>query len=149
MNWIKITHQDLEIVLNKSQLEILKAAEFASPGRDIAESVISMAVSRIRAEISAGQANFLDPDHSRIPPELKECALSLALEALQARLPDMPMPSSISKRADLARETLARVAEGELPVSQPLYGIKTARKKGVSLLKSRRQNFSSKTMEGL
>lgn len=92
MNWIKITHQDLEISLNKSQLEILQAAEFASPGRDIAESVISMAVSRIRAEISAGQINSIDPDHSRIPPELKECALSLALEALQARLPDMPMP---------------------------------------------------------
>lgn len=149
MNWIKLTHQDLEIVLNKNQLEILKASEFSTPGHDITESIISSVVSRIRAEISAGQVNYLDPDHSKIPPELKECALSLALELLQARIPDIPMPSSISKRADLARETLTRVAEGKLPVSQPIYGIKTAKKRGVAILKSRKQNFSSQTMSGL
>ena len=139
----------MEAALNKPQLEILKAAELASPGRDISEDVIASVVSRIRAEISAGQINLLDADHSRIPPELKACALSLALEALQARLPDMPMPQPISKRADLARETLKRVAEGKLPVSRPICGIKTAQAKAASVVKSRRQNFSANTMEGL
>ncbi|MBR6389153.1 MAG: hypothetical protein IKS15_03440 [Opitutales bacterium] len=149
MNWIRITHSDLELVLNKPQLEILKAAELASPGRDIAESTISSVVSRVRAEISAGQINALDADHLKIPPELKDCALCLALEALQARIPDMPMPQAISRRADLARETLQRVADGRLPVTPPICGIKTAKAKGARVVKSRRQNFSSKTMEGL
>ena len=139
----------MELALNKPQLEILRAAELASPGRDIAEDAIAAVVSRIRAEISAGQISLLDADHSRIPPELKECAISLAVEALQTRLPDMPMPQPISKRADLARETLMRVAEGRLPVSRPICGIKTARAKDAKIVKNRRQNFTSNTMEGL
>ncbi len=149
MKWIKINHQDLELVLNKNQLEVLKASEFSSAGHDITSGIISSVTSRIRAEISAGQINYLDPDHSKIPPELKDCALSLILENLQARIPDMPMPTSIAKRADLARETLLRVAEGKLPISQPIYGIKTAKQKSGVVLKSRKQNFSSQTLSGL
>ena len=74
----------------------------------------------------------LAPDHSRIPPELKECALRLAAEALQTRLPQMELTERQCKLADIARETLARVARGELPIGEPLVGIRTGLpKKGV------------------
>lgn len=149
MNWIKVRHGDLECALNKPQLEVLRAAELASPGRDIAEDVISSVTARIRAEIAAGEVNALDPDHSKIPPELKECATSLALEALQARIPALDMPESIAKRADLARETLRRVAASELPVTRPVCGIRAASKKGLSFGRERKGFFTSKNMEGL
>ena len=59
------------------------------------------------------------------PPELKECALRLAAEALQTRLPQMELTERQCKLADIARETLARVARGELPIGEPLVGIRT------------------------
>ena len=76
---------------------------------------------------------MLDADHSRIPPELKECALRLAVESLHLRVPSIEMSQSQQKHADIARETLLRVSRGELPVSRPIFGISTGdSRKGVS-----------------
>lgn len=149
MDWITIKKSDLECALNKPQLDMLKSASLASAGHDIIDDIISCVVSRIRAEISAGNINKLSAEHSKIPLELKECALALSLEMLQARIPDIPMPDSIQKRANDARAILLRISEGSLPVSAPLYGISAAAKKAVSICKSRKQNFTSKTMQGL
>ena len=93
--------------------------------REPAAEIIDSIVVRIRAEIAASGLNSIDPDHSRIPPELKECALRLAAEALQTRLPQMELTERQCKLADIARETLARVARGELPIGEPLVGIRT------------------------
>ena len=122
MDWINITPSDLECVLNKPQLEILKAQSLKTPGREPAAEIIDSIVVRIRAEIAASGLNSIDPDHSRIPPELK---LRLAAEALQTRLPQMELTERQCKLADIARETLARVARGELPIGEPLVGIRT------------------------
>ena len=122
MDWINITPSDLECVLNKPQLDILKAQSLKTPGREPAAEIIDSIVVRIRAEIAASGLNSIDPDHSRIPPELKECALRLAAEALQTRLPQMELTERQCKLADIARETLAR---GELPIGEPLVGIRT------------------------
>ena len=133
MDWIKLTTQDLESALNKPQLDILKAQALRSPDVDIAFEVISNIVARIRAEIAVSGLNLLDADHSRIPFELKDCALRLCVEALQLRIPTMEISKMQSKHADLARVTLLRVARGELPVSRPLFSISTASvKKGIS-----------------
>lgn len=149
MNWIKITNADLEQVLNKGQLDILKAAEFASAGRDIVGDIIASAVARIRAEVAACSMNTLDADHLKIPFELKECALNLALEALQSRLPTLNLGDSIDRRAELARQTLLRVAKGELPVAQAIYGIRSAQKTGLAVCKFRKNKISKSSMEGL
>ena len=125
MDCINITPSDLECVLNKPQLDILKAQSLKTPGREPAAEIIDSIVVRIRAEIAASGLNSIDPDHSRIPPELKECALRLAAEALQTRLPQMELTERQCKLADIARETLARVARGELPIGEPLVGIRT------------------------
>ena len=120
MDWINITPSDLECVLNKPQLDILKAQSLKTPGREPAAEIIDSIVVRIRAEIAASGLNSIDPDHSRIPPELKECALRLAAEALQTRLPQMELTERQCKLADIAR-----VARGELPIGEPLVGIRT------------------------
>ena len=91
MDWINLKTSDLECALNKPQLEILKAQSLKSPGREPAAEILDSVVVRIRAEVAASGLNAIDPDHSRIPPELKECALRLAAEALQTRLPQMEL----------------------------------------------------------
>ena len=149
MDWIYVKNSDLECLLNKPQLDMLKSASLASAGHDILKDIISTVVSRIRAEIAAGNISRLSTDHSKIPPELKECALALSLEMLQSRIPDMPMPDSILRRAENARSTLLRISSGSLPVSAPLYGISAASKKAIFAKRMRRPNFTSKTMQGL
>ena len=100
MDWIKLTTKDLECVLNKPQLDILKAQSLRSPDVDIAFEVISNIVARVRAEIAVSGLNSLDADHSRIPLELKDCALRLCIELLQARLPSMELSKQQIKYAD-------------------------------------------------
>ena len=68
MDWINITPSDLECVLNKPQLDILKAQSLKTPGREPAAEIIDSIVVRIRAEIAASGLNSIDPDHSRLPP---------------------------------------------------------------------------------
>ena len=149
MDWIRITPADLEGALNKPQLDILKAQALRTPSRDIAQDAIDAVVARVRAEIAASGINYLDADHSRIPPELKDCALRLAVEALQLRVPSMEITQAQQKHADIARQTLARVAAGELPVSRPQCPIRTAwRRKGTVCGSSERQ-ATRKTMKGL
>ena len=149
MDWIKLTTKDLECVLNKPQLDILKAQALRSPDMDIAFEVISNIVARIRAEIAVSGLNSLDADHSRIPLELKDCALRLCVESLQARLPSMELSKLQIIYADDARETLVRVASGELPVSRPLFSISTATaKKGISSSASKKIS-TRKTMKEL
>ena len=131
MDWIKIFPEDLEAVLNKPQLETLKAQSLRSKNRNITEEIIANIIVRIRAEIAASGINLLDTDHSRIPPELKDCALYLAIEALQTRISSLEVSNSQTKHFDLARQTLLRVASGELPVSRPRYAIRTASKKSL------------------
>jgi len=149
MDWISLSPADLECALNKPQLEILKAQYLQSPNRDAAVDIIASVTARIRVEIVAGGTGALDADHSRIPPELKECALRLAVESLQLRVPSMEITQAQQKHADIARQTLARVAAGELPVSRPEYPIRTAwRRKGAVCGSSERQ-ATRKTMKGL
>lgn len=149
MDWIKITTKDLECALNKPQLEILKAQSLRSPDMDIAFEVISNIIARIRAEIAVSGVNSLDADHSRIPLELKETALRLCVEALQIRLPAIELSKLQIKHADIARNTLLRVASGELPVSRPLFSISTAsHKKGITSGSSQRV-ATRKSMKGI
>ncbi len=149
MDWISLKVSDVEAALNKAQLEALKAESIRTLNRDVAFEIIADVVTRIRAEISAGEISSLDADHSRIPPELKEPALRLIVEALQLRVPAMELSASQMKHADLARETIARIARGELPVSRPRLAIRTStHKKGV-FAKSAPQKANRKNMEAL
>ncbi len=149
MNWIILKKSDLESSLNFPQLEQLKSAEFASPGHDILEDIISSVTARVRAEIAASGRNALESDHLKIPHELKEVALSLVLEALQARIPSLKFGEILDRRASIARETLLRVAKGELPVSAPILGIKGASAKAVKICTCRKNRINRNSMEGL
>lgn len=148
MDWIILTERDLFDLLNKSQLDMLKAEAVKTNDSGICNRIIDMIVSRIRAEIAASGVNMLDCNYAKIPPELRETALRLALEALQTRLPELELSPAQIRAADYAREILARVAEGKLPVSRPTNGIKTARKFAVAHGVGERK-FTRKSTEGM
>ncbi len=148
MKWISITPADLESALNKPQLEILKSSRLGLNGVDA--EVIGLIVSRIRAEIASSEVNFLDEDHSTIPPELKECALRLAVEALQLRIPSMELSDAQKRHADYARDTLLRVAESKLYISRPEHPISTGlSKKSAATLRHRRPVATGESLRGL
>lgn len=149
MEWIKLAPEDLEYALNKPQLETLKAESLRNLKRNIAQDVIDSIVARVRAEIAASGLNALDADHSRIPYELRDCALRLAVEALHLRVPSIEMSAAQSKHADLARETLLRIATGQLPVSRPLVAVRTASAKRSVYSKSSPRKITRATTEGL
>lgn len=149
MEWIRLTSEDLEYALNKPQLETLKAESLRNLKRDIAQDVLNTVVARIRAEISASGLNCLDADHSRIPYELRDCALRLAVEALHLRVPSIEISALQSKHADLARETLLRIATGQLPVSRPTAAVRTASAKRSVYSKSAPRKATRSTTEGL
>jgi len=150
MTWITLTGADLEDALNKPQLDILKSARLRSPTRNVAEEALASVVSRIRAEIAASGLNNLDQNHAKIPPELRGCALCLAVESLQLRVPTMEPSAAQEKHADLAREMLLRVAEGKLPISKPDDPIAGGLgRKGASVVKKRASSASSETLKGL
>ena len=132
MNWIKITEDDLQCTLNKNQLDLLKAETIQTSNVSICTKIIELVVSRIRAEIAASGINMLDENYAKIPPELKECALRLAMESLQVTIPSMELSQSQTRAINDAKEILQRVACGKLPVSRPLHGVKTARKFAIS-----------------
>ena len=149
MEWIKIFPEDLEAALNKPQLDTLKAESLKSLKRDISFDIISSITAKIRAEIATSGLNAIDCDHSKIPPELRECALRLCVEALHLRVPSIEISQMQSRHADIARETLLRIAKGELAVTRPRDGVKTANpRKGISASSTAR-NASRRNMEGL
>ena len=102
-----------------------------------------------KRQISASGLNCLDADHSRIPYELRDCALRLAVEALHLRVPSIEISALQSKHADLARETLLRIATGQLPVSRPTAAVRTASAKRSVYSKSAPRKATRATTEGL
>jgi len=150
MNWIKITHKDLECALNKAQLDILNAQSFKSAGNPIEEEIIASITAMIRAEICANELNLVDEDHAKIPPELKGAAVRLCVEALQIRIPSIEMTNYQLKQADEARKLLERAANGSLPISRPISGIRTANyRKSIKIVKKRNSLTNSESMKGL
>ena len=122
----------MQCALNKNQLDALKAEAVRSANASICTKILELTVSKIRAEIAASGINMLDENYAKIPPELKECALRLAMESLQTRVPSMELSKSQTRAIDAAYATLERVAAGKLPVSTPERGVKTARKHAIA-----------------
>lgn len=150
MDWVKISEDDLESVLNKRQLELIESQAGKCSERNFVIDALNSAVALVRTNIAASGVNMLDMDHSRIPPELKECTLLLALESLQARIGVLELSKLQQKRAESAHTLLGDVASGRIPVSRPIVGVRTAsRKKGISSGKGSTNTFTRKTMLGL
>ena len=147
INWTTLTEDDLLCALNKPQLDLLKAEAIQTNHASLCSKIIELVVSRIRAEITASGINMLDENYAKIPPELKECAIRLAIESLHVRVPSIELTQAQIRAIDDAKEILTRVAIGKLPVSVSKNPVKTARKNAIQHA-SRPRNTSGKALEG-
>ncbi len=118
----------MHCILSKNQIDLLKSEAVKNGDASICAKAIELAVSRVRAEIAASGTNMLDENYGKVPPELKECTLRLAAEILQSRIPTLEFGKVQAAALENAKQTLARVADGKLPVSRPRNGVRTARK---------------------
>ncbi len=150
MNWIRLSAEDLESVLNNNQLALLKSEYAKKTDRDFVKDILDSTVALVRAHIAASGVNMLDIDHSRIPPELRECALRLALEKLQSRIPAFELTKIQERQSDYARGILEKVGSGAMPVCRPFAAVRTANpKKGISASRGSSNPVNRKSMEGI
>jgi hypothetical protein len=83
------------------------------------DEIIDDMTARVRAEISGNRNNLLNAERTKIPQDLKSFACYLILESAQTRLPDLKLTADQVRLADDARDSLKRIAQGEVPVSVP------------------------------
>lgn len=145
MNWTTISPCDLSQILNKNQLDLLKAESLRNGDASMPEKAIDLAVSRVRAEIAASGLNMLDENYSKIPPELRECAMRLAAAILQTRIPTMEFTASQKKALENCLDLLKRVSDGLVPVTRPRNAVRTARKYSISFGGQKRRLSRSST----
>ncbi|MGA2052304.1 MAG: hypothetical protein ABSH19_03225 [Opitutales bacterium] len=119
MPWLPLTSADIFACLVAAQIETLRSRALAPGQPDPLPTLLADITARVRAEVRTFRRNRLDCDPTLLPPELKLAASHLALEALQARLPNLALTSDQILLAENARKLLERVANGEIAVSKP------------------------------
>ncbi len=149
MKWNRISAGDLESALNKNQLEILKSQSLASAGRSVCDEIISLVCAEIRAAV-ANANRYIDEDHLKIPEELRLSGIRLCVEALQTRLSGMELTAQQIKLADIARQTIEKVAMGKFAVSSPDCPVQTAfEKKSVKHFARGEKTASFEALRGI
>jgi hypothetical protein len=117
MSWIPLTSADIYAGLIAAQVDTLRARPPGQP--DPLPALLADIIAHVRAEVRSGRRNQLDRDDTLIPPELKLAACHLAIEALQARLPNLGLTPDQIRLSIQARDLLQRVADGQLAVARP------------------------------
>jgi hypothetical protein len=123
-----------------------------APGQtDPLPVIIADVTARVRAEVRGNRRNRVERDPCLLPPELKLAAVHVALESLQARLPNLALTADQIRLADEARTMLARVARGEVPITvpaQPESDLEASSPYGLEVLGARRRRVTGRNLEG-
>ncbi|MDR2735758.1 MAG: hypothetical protein LBB20_02895 [Puniceicoccales bacterium] len=146
-NWIKIIPEDLYDYLVAQQVDALRKQALAKHQIDPIMEIIKDVSSRIRSEIKSNRQNVLSATAGAIPLELKSAACSLILEIAQTRIPGLKLSEDQIRLADQARESLRRVAKGEVAISVPDEA-KDYQPVGVEVVTHRENTVTGETLGG-
>jgi hypothetical protein len=124
MSWSPLTPDDVLACLLGPQVDALRQRQLNPGQADPLPALIADVTARVRAEIRGNRRNRVEVDPCLLPPELKLAAAHLALESLQARLPNLALSADQARLADDARALLIRVARGEVPITVPVQPAK-------------------------
>ena len=117
--WIAITPADIEARVPSVVLSTLRE-RYVDASADPLVSITADVTALVRGRISSNKAFALDQDETLIPPELKDDACWLIVEALKLRMPDAaPISDREANRIADARKQLEAVAQGHIVVSIP------------------------------
>jgi hypothetical protein len=151
MSWSPLTSADVLACLAAAQADALRQRAL-SPGQgDPLAAIIADVTARVRAEVRGNRRNRVERDETLLPPELKLAAVYLALEALQARLPNLALSPDQVRLMGEARMLLARVARGEVPITvpaQPESELDASSPFGVEVVGHGRRRVSGRNLEG-
>jgi len=149
MPWSPLTSADVLACLVSTQIQALRGS--LAPGQaDPLPVLIADVTARVRAEIRGNLRNRVERNPALLPPELKLTAAHLALESLQARLPNLALTADQVRLANEARQFLARIARGEVPIAtppdEPESHLETSSPFGVEVVHHRRRNVSGENL---
>ncbi len=151
MSWSPLTPDDVLACLLGPQVDALRQRQL-NPGQvDPLPALIADVTARVRAEIRGNRRNRVELDACLLPPELKLAAAHLALESLQARLPNLALSADQVRLATDARALLIRVARGEVPITvpaQPASDLEANSPFGLDVLGHRRQRVTGENLSG-
>jgi hypothetical protein len=150
--WISLSTDDVYACLAALQADILRSRLLATGETDPLAALLTEVTARVRAEVRTGRRCRLDQDQTLVPPELKLAACHLAVEALQARIPNLALTEDQTRLANEARQLLARVAGGELAVCLPVNPegpLQATVWYGLEVLRRRRHTVSGRSLRGL
>ncbi len=152
MSWSPLTPADVLACLAAPQVDALRQRSLAPGQNDPLSLILSDVTARVRAEIRGNRRNRVEQNPVLLPAELKLAATYLALEALQARLPNLALSPDQVRLAAEARTLLARVARGEVPIAPPVEpdsALETATPYGLEVVSHRRSRVSGRNLTGL
>jgi len=151
MSWTPLTPEDVLTCLASAQVEALRQRALAPGQSDPLPVIIADMTARVRAEVRGNRRNRVERDEALLPPELKLAAAHLALESLQARLPNLALSPDQVRLMGAARSLLARVARGEVPITvpaQPESSLDASSPYGLEVVGKRRQRVSGHSLDG-
>ncbi len=151
MSWSPLTPADVLACLASAQVDALRQRALAPGQNDPLPTIIADVTARVRAEVRGNRRNRVERDETLLPPELKLAAAHLALESLQARLPNLALSPDQIRLMGEARALLARVARGEVPISvpaQPESTLDATSQYGVEVVSHGRRRVSGHNLDG-
>ena len=117
--WIAITPADVEARIPSIVLATIRE-RYVDEQADPLLAIIADVTALVRGRVASNRAYALDLDETLLPPELKDDACWLCIEALKLRLGDAtPINEAEKARIADARKQLDAVAKGDISVSLP------------------------------
>ncbi|MDR1665880.1 MAG: hypothetical protein LBR62_02440 [Puniceicoccales bacterium] len=108
LTWIKIQTEDVVPYLAGDQVQLLRTRSIEE-GKDPLIAIVLDVAAYIRGLVpSPWRRNPVDPD--QIPIECRMPACFLAVEALQSRLPELPLSADQVRNGESARQILKMLA---------------------------------------
>lgn len=152
MTWVVINSADLDDYCVGAQTSALRTAALSTGQADRFQKTMVDIANRIRAEVQANPANHISATDNAIPPELKEIACRLILEAMQSGIPGLAMSDDQVRLCNDGREYLRRISERKIAISMPDDPLpnRTVQSSGNSqLIHTGHQHFTHHTLKGL
>ena len=147
VKWIEIKIEDLYNYLVAVQVDALRKVELAKLSVDPLVGIIQDTSLKIRSHIASNRKNILSQSPYTLPPELKSLACILVIETAQTRIPGLKLTEDQIRLANEARNTLQKIARGEIKISLPDDSDAIA--KNVEVVHSREEKVLGRAMKGL
>lgn len=117
--WITIAATDLDPYLAAAGVDALQTAALAVGQADPFNEHMPSVVAIVRGYIKGCASNVLSATANSVPRSLKQITCLMIIEAMQGRLPGVVLTEGQQKMLERGVKMLEKIAECEIPVTQP------------------------------